>query len=100
MANEAFVFRGGRRLPDGCSHLLRGWGMLGVFPLSRRGAARATLGRVPQETPVMHPFRSSALLAVALWGVACHSPVEQPGSTLPGRCQAEAPVISAQKTDI
>ncbi|MGZ3461712.1 MAG: vWA domain-containing protein, partial [Archangium sp.] len=48
----------------------------------------------------MHPFRSSALLAVALWGVACHSPVEQPGSTLPGRCQAEAPVVSAQKTDI
>ena len=48
----------------------------------------------------MQPFRSSVLLAVALWGVACHSPVDQPGSTVPGRCQAEAPVISAQKTDI
>jgi hypothetical protein len=47
-----------------------------------------------------HPIRSSALLAVVLWGVACSSPVEQPGSTLPGRCQAEAPLISAQKTDI
>ncbi len=47
-----------------------------------------------------HPIQSSALLAVALWGVACTSPVEQPGSTLPGRCQAEAPRISTQKTDI
>ncbi|QRO02706.1 VWA domain-containing protein [Archangium violaceum] len=48
----------------------------------------------------MHPFRSSALVAVALWGAACTSPVDEPGSTLPGRCQAEAPVVSAQKTDI
>lgn len=48
----------------------------------------------------MHPLRSSALLALALWGSACTSPVEAPGSTLPGRCQAEAPVISAQKTDL
>jgi hypothetical protein len=48
----------------------------------------------------MHPFRSSALMAVALWGAACTSPVDEPGSTLPGRCQAEAPLISAQKTDI
>ena len=48
-----------------------------------------------------HPIQSSALLAaVALWGVACTSPVEEPGSTLPGRCQAEAPRISTQKTDI
>jgi hypothetical protein len=47
-----------------------------------------------------HPIRSSALLAVALWGAACTSPVEAPGSTLPGRCVAEAPRISTQKTDI
>jgi hypothetical protein len=48
----------------------------------------------------MHPIRSSALLAVALWGAACSSPVEGPGSTLPGRCQAEPPLLSAQKTDL
>ncbi|MCY1077889.1 VWA domain-containing protein [Archangium lansingense] len=48
----------------------------------------------------MHPIRSSALLAVALWGVACTSPVEEPGSTLPGQCQVDAPLISAQKTDL
>ncbi|WNG37354.1 VWA domain-containing protein [Archangium violaceum] len=48
----------------------------------------------------MHPLRSSALLTLALWGSACTSPVEEPGSNLPGRCQAEAPVISPQKTDL
>ncbi|HYO58093.1 vWA domain-containing protein [Archangium sp.] len=48
----------------------------------------------------MHSIRSSALLTFALWGVACTSPVEEPGSTLPGRCQVEAPLISAQKTDL
>jgi hypothetical protein len=46
------------------------------------------------------PIPSSALLALSLWCAACTSPVEQPGSTLPGRCQAEAPRISTQKTDI
>ncbi len=46
------------------------------------------------------PIPSSALLALSLWGAACTSPVEAPGSTLPGRCQAEAPIISTQKTDI
>ncbi|MFY0523091.1 hypothetical protein ACN28I_07815 [Archangium gephyra] len=49
---------------------------------------------------MMHPMRSSALLAIALWGVACTTPVEEPGSTLPGRCQVDAPLISAQKTDL
>jgi len=49
---------------------------------------------------VKNPTRASVLLAAALWGAACSSPVEEPGSTLPGRCQAEAPLISAQKTDI
>lgn len=43
----------------------------------------------------------SMLMAVALgWGLACNSPVEQPGSTVPGKCQAQTPVIAAQKTDI
>ena len=49
---------------------------------------------------MMLPMRSSALLTIALWGVACTTPVDEPGSTLPGRCQAEAPLISAQKTDL
>ncbi len=41
------------------------------------------------------------LLAAALgWGLACSSPVDEPGSTVPGTCESEAPVISAQKTDI
>lgn len=41
------------------------------------------------------------LLAAALGGaVACHSPVDEPGSTVPGTCQSKAPVITAQKTDI
>ena len=48
----------------------------------------------------MHTLRTSALLAVTSWGVACTTPVDAPGSTLPGRCQAEAPLISAQKTDL
>jgi hypothetical protein len=39
----------------------------------------------------------SAMLGVV---VACNSPVDQPGSTVPGRCQAEAPAIAAQRTDI
>jgi hypothetical protein len=40
------------------------------------------------------------LLTTALWGVACKSPVDDPGSTLPGKCEAESPVVSPQKTDI
>ncbi|MCY1023624.1 vWA domain-containing protein [Pyxidicoccus sp. MSG2] len=40
------------------------------------------------------------LLTAALWGSACKSPVDDPGSTLPGKCEAESPVVSPQKTDI
>jgi hypothetical protein len=41
------------------------------------------------------------LMAAALaWGVACNSPVGEPGSTVPGKCQAETPIVAAQKTDI
>lgn len=47
-----------------------------------------------------HPIQSSVLWAVVLWGAACTSPVEVPGSTLPGRCEAEAPLVATQKTDI
>ncbi|WP_434379649.1 vWA domain-containing protein [Melittangium boletus] len=49
-------------------------------------------------------FRTSALLAAMLCSMACimacTTPVDAPGSTLPGRCQAEAPLIPAQKTDL
>lgn len=48
----------------------------------------------------MRSLRTSALLAATLWGMACTTPVDEPGSTLPGRCDAEAPLISAQKTDL
>ncbi|WP_163988411.1 vWA domain-containing protein [Pyxidicoccus caerfyrddinensis] len=44
--------------------------------------------------------RATLLLMAALWGVACKSPVDDPGSTLPGKCEAESPVVSPQKTDI
>ncbi|MFP2906563.1 vWA domain-containing protein [Pyxidicoccus sp. 3LFB2] len=40
------------------------------------------------------------LLLPALWGAACKSPVDDPGSTLPGKCESESPVVAPQKTDI
>lgn len=41
------------------------------------------------------------LMAAALaWAVACSSPVDQAGSTVPGKCQADAPSIATQKTDV
>lgn len=41
------------------------------------------------------------LLAAMLSGMtACDSPVDRPGSTLPGQCQAETPVILPKRTDI
>ncbi|MCP3138035.1 vWA domain-containing protein [Pyxidicoccus xibeiensis] len=40
------------------------------------------------------------LLLPALFGVACKSPVDDPGSTLPGQCESESPVVAPQKTDI
>jgi hypothetical protein len=45
-------------------------------------------------------FRTGALLAASLCVGACSTPVDAPGSTLPGRCQVDAPLISAQKTDL
>src|SRR5690242_3805101 len=32
--------------------------------------------------------------------LACVSPVEQPGSTVPGTCQQQAPLAAPEKTDI
>jgi hypothetical protein len=47
-----------------------------------------------------HSIPLSALLALTLWSGGCSTPVDEPGSTLPGTCQANAPVLSAQKTDL
>jgi hypothetical protein len=49
---------------------------------------------------VHSPARIVLLSALLGWGPACDSPVDRPGSGVPGRCQAEAPVIPPQKTDI
>ncbi|MBN1208039.1 MAG: VWA domain-containing protein [Myxococcaceae bacterium] len=38
--------------------------------------------------------------AILGWVAACESPVDQPGSTVPGTCQADAPSIAPQRTDI
>ncbi len=40
------------------------------------------------------------LLLPALWVAACKSPVDEAGSTLPGKCQSESPVVAPQNTDI
>jgi hypothetical protein len=46
------------------------------------------------------PARSMFVAAALAWGAACSSPVDQPGSTVPGKCSSEAPVITPQKTDV
>ncbi|MCK8502169.1 vWA domain-containing protein [Myxococcus fulvus] len=44
--------------------------------------------------------RAPLLLLPALWVASCTSPVDEAGSTLPGKCQSESPVVAPQKTDI
>lgn len=46
------------------------------------------------------PARPPLMAAALAWAVACSSPVDQPGSTVPGQCQADAPTIATQKTDV
>jgi hypothetical protein len=46
------------------------------------------------------PARSVLLFAILSGVTACDSPVDRPGSTLPGQCQAETPVIGPKRTDI
>lgn len=53
-------------------------------------------------SPIVRPYVLLAALAGAgagLWG-GCSSPVDEPGSTVPGTCESEAPIIPVQKTDI
>ena len=53
-------------------------------------------------SPFVRPYVLLATLAGAgagFWG-GCSSPVDEPGSTLPGTCESQAPIIPAQKTDI
>jgi hypothetical protein len=96
MANEVHAFPVGRRLPDGRSREPGEWGIMEPWLARRHGKTRAA----PRERTVKNPIRPYALLAAVLWGAVCTSPVEVPGSTVPGRCQAEAPLISTHKTDI
>jgi len=44
--------------------------------------------------------RPPMMAAALAWAAACSSPVDQPGSTVPGKCQADAPIIATQKTDV
>ncbi|MBU8894568.1 VWA domain-containing protein [Corallococcus sp. H22C18031201] len=44
--------------------------------------------------------RAPLVLLSALLAAACHSPVDDPGSTVPGTCQSAPPLIAPQKTDI
>ena len=46
------------------------------------------------------PARFVLLAAMLSAMTACDSPVDRPGSTLPGQCQAETPVIAPKRTDI
>jgi hypothetical protein len=46
------------------------------------------------------PARSVLLAATLVWAAGCSSPVDAPGSSVPGSCQSEAPVIGPQKTDV
>jgi hypothetical protein len=40
------------------------------------------------------------MTAALAWALSCSSPADQPGSTIPGKCQADAPIIATQKTDV
>ena len=46
------------------------------------------------------PARFVLLAAILSGATACDSPVDRPGSTLPGQCQAETPSIGPKRTDI
>lgn len=45
-------------------------------------------------------FPCSLALAVCGLGVGCTSPVDEPGSTVPGQCSSEAPLVAPAKTDL
>lgn len=56
-------------------------------------------------TPAMKPSSLTMVVAVlvtllGLSWLGCSSPVNRPGSNVPGSCEAEAPAILPQKTDI
>jgi hypothetical protein len=46
------------------------------------------------------PARFVLLIAALSSVTACDSPVDRPGSTLPGQCQADTPIIGPKRTDI
>jgi hypothetical protein len=45
-------------------------------------------------------LKPASLLALLVGAVACTSPLDVPGSTVPGQCQQEPPLLSPQRTDI
>lgn len=49
---------------------------------------------------MLHPSIRRCLFGASLAWAACTSPVEREGSTLPGLCQADEPLLGPQKTDI
>jgi hypothetical protein len=51
-------------------------------------------------TSVRNTLTAVTLLASAGFLGACNSPVNEEGSTVPGRCQSEAPLVEPAKTDI
>lgn len=52
-------------------------------------------------SPIVRPYVLLATLAGAGLGVVgCTSPVDEPGSTLPGTCESQPLIIQPQKTDI
>ncbi len=54
----------------------------------------------PSTNRVNWLWPSVAILSAAVVLVTCGSPVNDPLSTVPGRCQLEAPIIQAVQTDI
>ena len=45
-------------------------------------------------------LQRTSLLALLVGAVSCTSPLDVPGSTVPGQCQQEPPLLSPQRTDI
>jgi len=49
---------------------------------------------------MIRPLFRTSVLAAALASAACTSPVDEPGSTVPGQCQADDSLVGPQRTDI
>ncbi len=54
--------------------------------------------RMKSKTRMLATLGLSSIMGLAT--LSCRSPVDDPNSTVPGRCSIEAPIIEASKTDI